>query len=158
MDDKAGKEFKAIYSFDLKTKQIDLRPFLLIEMDTIKYYKNYNTMARLGIELLAYFDASKGDVSFQPSGIAIHPISGNVFILASVGNLLIVFSREGAMLAMAGRTKASELRLFRDNKEERIKREEIIAKQKEEYKYKLIIGLAIALTLSSFAALIFGFY
>ena len=100
VDDKAGKEFKAIYSFDLKSKQLDLKPFLLIEMDTIKYYKNYNTMARLGIELLAYFDTSKGDVSFQPSGIAIHPVSGNIFILASVGNLLIVFSREGEMLAM----------------------------------------------------------
>ena len=100
VDDKAGKEFKTIYSFDLKSKQLDLKPFLLIEMDTIKYYKNYNTMARLGIELLAYFDTSKGDVSFQPSGIAIHPVSGNIFILASVGNLLIVFSREGEMLAM----------------------------------------------------------
>jgi len=100
VDDKAGKEFKAIYSFELKTKQLDLRPFLLIEMDTIKSYKNYNTMSRLGVELLAYFDSSKGDVSFQPSGIAIHPISGNVYVLASVGNLLIVFSREGKMLAI----------------------------------------------------------
>jgi len=100
VDDKAGKEFKAIYSFDLKSKQLDIKPYLLIEMDTIKYYKNYNTMTRLGIELLAYFDASKGDVSFQPSGIAIHPITGNVFILASVGNLLLVFSRASKMLAM----------------------------------------------------------
>jgi uncharacterized protein YjiK len=57
-------------------------------------------MTRLGVELLAYFDPSKGDVSFQPSGIAINPISGNVFVLASVGNLLIVFSRAGEMLAM----------------------------------------------------------
>lgn len=99
-DEKKGKEFKAIYSFDLKTKLIDSEPFLLIEMDTIKYYKNYNTMAQLGVELLAFFDDSKGDVSFQPSGIAIHPITGNVYILASVGNLLIVFSRMGDMLAM----------------------------------------------------------
>ncbi len=100
LDDKEGKEFKAIYSFDLKTKQIDLVPFLLIEMDTIKYYKNYNSMTRLGVELLAFFDSSKGDVSFQPSGIAIHPISGNIFVLASVGNLLVVFSRDGEMLGM----------------------------------------------------------
>jgi len=100
VDDKEGKEFKAIYSFDLKTKQLDLKPFLLVEMDTIKFYKNYNTMARMGVELLAYFDSAKGDVSFQPSGIAIHPISGNLFILASVGNLLTVFSREGEMLAL----------------------------------------------------------
>ena len=65
--------------------------------------------------------------------------------------------KEGAMLAYAGKTKASQQRLFRDNMEDRIKREELIAKQKKVYKYKLIIALAIILTLSSFAALIFGF-
>lgn len=100
VDDKEGKELKAIYSFNLKTKELELEPFLLIEMDTIKFYKNYNTMARMGVELMAYFDSSKGDISFQPSGIAIHPISGNLYILASVGNLLTVFSREGEMLAL----------------------------------------------------------
>ena len=100
VDEKEGKEFKAIYSFDLKTKQLDLEPFLLIEVDTIKSYKNYNTMARMGVELLAFFDSSKGDVTFQPSGIAIHPITGNIYILASVGNLLTVFSNDGKMLAL----------------------------------------------------------
>jgi len=60
------------------------------------------------------------------------------------------------MLAYAGRTKASRRIFFVDNPEERIKREEVIAKQKEMYKYKLIIALVVALTLSSFLALIFG--
>ena len=64
--------------------------------------------------------------------------------------------REGAMLAYAGKSKASQQRLFRDNLEERIKREEVIAQQKKEYRYKIIIVLTIALTLSSFAALVFG--
>jgi len=100
MDEKKGKEFKAIYNFNLETKQIDVNPFLLIAMDTIKYYKDYNTMTQLGVELLAYFDGSKGDLSFQPSGIAINPISGNIYVLGAVGNLLLVFSREGETLAM----------------------------------------------------------
>jgi uncharacterized protein YjiK len=100
VDEKSGKEFKAIYSFSIETKELILNPFLLIEMDTIKYYKNYNTMTQLGVDLLAYFDHAKGDVSFQPSGIAIHPLSGNTYVIGSVGNLLMVFSREGQMLAM----------------------------------------------------------
>ncbi len=99
-DDKEGKEYKAICSFDFSSKQIDLKPFLLIEMDTLKFYKNYNSISQIGIELLAYFDSSKGDVSFQPSGIAIHPKTGNIFVLAAVGNLLTVFSRGGEMLAI----------------------------------------------------------
>jgi len=100
VDKKEGKGFRAIYSFNRETKKIDMEPFLLIEMDAIKYYKNYNTMTQPGVELLAYFDSSKGDLSFQPSGIAIHPISGNIYILGSVGNLLLVFSREHQVLAM----------------------------------------------------------
>ena len=100
IDDKKGKEFKALYNFNLETNQIDPTPYLLIEMDTIKYYKNYNTMAQMGVELLAFFDHSKGDVSFQPSALAIHPITGNIYILGSVGHILLVFSREGELLSI----------------------------------------------------------
>ncbi len=66
--------------------------------------------------------------------------------------------RAGVMLAYTGRTMASRRLFFKDNMEDRIAREELIAKQKREYNLNLIIALTIALTLSSFAALIFGFY
>ena len=79
-DEINGNEVKAIYSFDLESKFSDIKPFLLIKMDTIKYYK--------------------GDETFAPSGIAIHPVTGNIFILGSVGKLLLVLSRKGEMLAM----------------------------------------------------------
>jgi len=65
--------------------------------------------------------------------------------------------RAGVMLAYTGRTKASRRLFFKDNKEDRIEREELIVKQKKEYNINLIIALTIALTLSSFTALIFGF-
>jgi uncharacterized protein YjiK len=100
VNEKKGNDVKAVYIFNLKTKRLNLKPFLLIETDTIKYYKNYNTITRLGIELLAAIDPSKGDVTFQPSGIAIQPVTGNIFILGSVGNLLIVLSGNGKMLAL----------------------------------------------------------
>jgi DNA-binding beta-propeller fold protein YncE len=57
-------------------------------------------MTRLGVELLAYIDESKGDVSFQPSGIAVHPVTGNIYIIAAVGNLVLIYSRSGDILAM----------------------------------------------------------
>jgi len=79
-DNIIGKQGKAIYSFDLENKFFDLKPFFLINVDTIKYYK--------------------GDGTFAPSGIAIHPITGNIFILGSVGKLLLVLSRKGEMMAM----------------------------------------------------------
>ena len=96
-----------------------------------------------------------------------YPFGYILLLLPSGINLLISYKFSavttpsdkvvGSMLAMAGRTKASEIYLFRDDPEERINREKLIAKQKEEYRYKIIITLGVALTLSSLLALIFGF-
>jgi len=102
------------------------------------------------------------------SAITTYPMGYALLLIPSVFYLIISYKfsavttpsdkREGAMLAYAGKSIASQQRLFRDNMEDRIKREEVIAKQKTEYKYKIIIVLTILITLSSFAALAFGFY
>jgi uncharacterized protein YjiK len=73
-------DFRAIYSFNTGTKLLDQKPFLLIDLDTLKYYK--------------------ADRAFAPSGIAIQPNTGNIFILGSVGKSLLVFSGKGEMLAV----------------------------------------------------------
>ncbi|UBM61160.1 SdiA-regulated domain-containing protein [Candidatus Sulfidibacterium hydrothermale] len=93
--------FKAVYRFPLATKKLDKTPALLIALDTIKQYKGYNTLTRAGIALLAFLDASEGDVSFKPSAIAIEPGTGNYYILASSGNALAVFSADGVLLSLA---------------------------------------------------------
>jgi hypothetical protein len=33
--------------------------------------------------------------SFKPSGIAVHPLDGEIYIISSVGKLLIILNREG---------------------------------------------------------------
>ena len=66
--------------------------------------------------------------------------------------------RTGAALAYMGSPKAAEKYLFRDNLEDKKRRKETISKLKKEYPYKIIIALAIILTLSSFYALNIGFY
>lgn len=75
-----GSGFKAVYSFNLEARQLDTEPFLLINPDTIKHYS--------------------GNTVFGPSGIAIQPATGNIFIVGSVGKLLLVFSAKGEILAV----------------------------------------------------------
>ena len=67
-----GKEnsyegYRAIYKFDLEKKKLVTTPHFLIESET----------------------------SFKPSGIAIHPLDGDIYIISSVGKLLIILNREG---------------------------------------------------------------
>jgi uncharacterized protein YjiK len=100
VDHKKGKDFKSIFNFNIETKKLNPEPVLLIELDSIKKYKNYNTITQWGVNLLAYLDNYKGDVTFQPSGVAIHPISGNMYVLGSVGKMLIVYSRACELMAM----------------------------------------------------------
>lgn len=100
IDSKGGEHSKAIYSFDLKEKVLSTKPVYLIDLEEIKYYRKYNTMTRLGIELMATFDSSKGDVTFQPSDLAIHPVTGYIYVIGSVGDLLIVLHPSGEILAM----------------------------------------------------------
>ncbi|MCD4696907.1 MAG: SdiA-regulated domain-containing protein [Bacteroidales bacterium] len=100
IDNKRGKHKKAIYEFDLETKKLNPEPVFIIDLDQIKEFRNYNSMTQLGIDLLSSLDKNKGDVTFQPSGIAVHPVSGNIYVLGSVGDLLLVLNREGQTLAM----------------------------------------------------------
>lgn len=100
VDDKSGKNLKAIYQFNPRTHLLDMEPFLLVHLDIIKKLRKYNTLTKWGIELLAYFDDSKGDLTFQPSALAIHPITHDIYILGAVGNLLMVYSPDKEVQAI----------------------------------------------------------
>lgn len=92
--------YKAVYSFDLEKSLLDENPFLLINLDTLKFYRHFDAMTRLAMKTEAFLNPSEGDPAFQPSGIAVHPQSGNIYVLGSVGKLLIVLSRTGGILGM----------------------------------------------------------
>jgi uncharacterized protein YjiK len=68
---------RAVYRFDRKSGTLVPDPSLLINLDKYSYHKN-----------------------FMPSGIAIQPVTGNIFIIGSVGKLLLVLSEQGEMLAI----------------------------------------------------------
>jgi len=98
--DKKGKGKKAIFGFDLKEKKLSKTPVILIDLDSIKEQLELGKMSQWGIDLLSVFDESKGDLTFQPSGIAVHPVSNEYYIVASVGKLLIVLGRDFEILSI----------------------------------------------------------
>jgi len=100
LKNKKGKHKKAVYGFDVQEKELIEKPLFTIRLDAIKKHIGYSRMAQTGDELLSFLDPAEGDVSFQPSGIAIHPQSGNIYLLASVGKLLVVLNNDGAILAV----------------------------------------------------------
>ena len=71
------KSSRAIYLFDTKKEQLNTDPFLLIERKDIK--------KAIGEKL-----------DFNPSGIAVHPVSHDIYILSTKGTKgVLVYSHEG---------------------------------------------------------------
>jgi DNA-binding beta-propeller fold protein YncE len=99
IDDRDGKHTKAVYAFDLESKKLLQEPVLIIDLKLIQDIKDYNWFSSIGISIMSRLDENKGDVSFQPSDIAIHPVTGNYYIIGAVGDLLLVYSPEGILLA-----------------------------------------------------------
>ena len=98
IDKKGGKNIKAIYAFDLEKKKLIKDPVFEISLDDIKAFKKYRKFQLLGSEFISELNPAKGDESFQPSGIAIHPKSDNLYIIASTGKLLVVLDNKGNYL------------------------------------------------------------
>jgi uncharacterized protein YjiK len=74
-----SKKSRLIYEFSLKNNTLNPKPFLAISEKEIK--KKYNNTDY-----------------FAPSGIAIHPVTKNIYILSSVGKMMAEYSLQGKLL------------------------------------------------------------
>lgn len=74
---------KAIYAFDLDLKKIYKEPRILVTRSQVKKI--------LQIE----------DITLRPSGIAIHPLTGETFVLSSNNRLVMIFDKERSLHEVA---------------------------------------------------------
>ena len=86
---------KGIYAFDLASKTMPEKPVILITQDEIHDYLGTAPQIRKLDKVVEFFNSN---FAFSPSGLAIHPFTGNIYISSSVGKLLLVVSPEGQVL------------------------------------------------------------
>jgi hypothetical protein len=92
-------EVRAIYGFDPEKEELTSdEPLFAIEWDDLKDFIKEQYPQRGKDIFSKFFDDDLEEVPFAPSGIAVHPENGNLFILSSVGKTLLVLSSEGQML------------------------------------------------------------
>ncbi|WP_157974620.1 SdiA-regulated domain-containing protein [Lewinella sp. IMCC34183] len=75
------KEAKVVYAFDLDTKEVAPDPVLAF------------TASAIGRALKAETGQWDGDASINPSAIAVHPLTDDIYVLSSKDHLLYVFDR-----------------------------------------------------------------
>lgn len=93
-----GEQFRhtrAVYGFDLNKKALNPKPVWLIDRRDIRAYaeKKKGKTPKL-IEIL---DKDSSNAAFAPSGIAVHPISGEIYLISSVGKVLVVIKPNGKL-------------------------------------------------------------
>jgi uncharacterized protein YjiK len=76
--DLKGKQ--VIYGFDLETKEMGPNPAYIIDPETLPTAKGKSKKTK-----------------FKPSGIAVHPQTGDVYVIAHKGKMLIVLSESGEL-------------------------------------------------------------
>ncbi len=85
--------FRSTFSYDLDSMEFHTSPLFSISR---KQFKTYLKDSLKGKEDYSFFKKelkkAKKKMPIQPSAIAIHPIDKDIYILASVGNALLVLS------------------------------------------------------------------
>lgn len=89
-----SKEKRSVFAFDLSKEQFTARPVMNVGREQIQayldkcpHYKRYNKTVK--------FINDNEDFKLGPSAIAIHPITGQIFLLSSAGKLVLVMSPAG---------------------------------------------------------------
>lgn len=90
------KGVRAVYAFDLRTMKLVEQPVFQVKLDVLKsFLLRTNKQKFLSEEFKDLFDSEKGDVTFQPSEIAVHPLTNDFYMISTVGKLMVVLDRKG---------------------------------------------------------------
>jgi len=92
---KSLKNKKAIYSFDLKKNKLEKKPVFVIDVEEIQAFINTGFIVKMYERIMRFFKPSEGQITFRPSGIAIHPHTEDIYIISSVGKLLVILKPNG---------------------------------------------------------------
>ncbi len=98
-EDEGATFKKAIYEFNFTNMVMLNKPAFLLTLPDIQDYLAHLEMDHDNLDKLQKdFSSERAEFKFSPSGIAIHPISKNVYVTSSKGKLLLVLSPEGKIL------------------------------------------------------------
>ncbi len=91
------KTIKGFYLYQLNSQTMQEEPLFTLSDDSLmngmRLHPSFSDYSKKGKERLL-----KRAKSFAPSGIACHPVSGNYYILSSIGKLLVVVDKDGELL------------------------------------------------------------
>ena len=96
--EKDSKFSRCVYSYNLKTEKLDDKPVFILDFDKVHDFVKSGKQTKYLDKIKEKMDNSKHDFSFATSGIAIHPITKNYYLISSAGKMMIVVSPDGEIM------------------------------------------------------------
>ncbi len=91
-----NKNMRPVYAFDLSTHRLSAEPVFNFDLEKILLFAQKNGIA-LPVKKKKNGQEVTG-VKFRTSAIAIHPLTGKIFLLSAVDHLLFIFDTDGTIL------------------------------------------------------------
>ena len=89
---------RAVYRFDLTANELISEPYLLIDLSNLNNYSDKGSFSKFSAKLAKNLRLTDSETSFKPSGISIHPLSGDLYMISYIGKLLVVLNKKGEIL------------------------------------------------------------
>ncbi len=96
-----GPYERALYTFPLHTHQLNPQPTYLIHQQAIDAWLDRQPASAWRDALVKAFAKTDDHLRFQPSALAPHPHTGDLWIVSSPGKLLLVLSPQGKIRHIA---------------------------------------------------------
>lgn len=93
-DDGNDKDGRYIFAFDLETKKLSKKPAFAIEREAVERFLASCSKTNKHDKLCSFF-VNRDEFDLAPSAIAVHPITGELFITSSVGKVMMVLNPNG---------------------------------------------------------------
>lgn len=88
------KNARTVYSFDLSTKEMAKDPVMVIDLKAVEALTEKNKLNRIVRNLAAPLTNLSG---FKPAGLAIHPLTGQLFVISSVRKVILAYNMDGTL-------------------------------------------------------------
>ncbi len=93
-----SKKKKSIFNLDPKTKTVSEIPFFSVNLK--KEVDKLEAVANSSASAITNYQGIRIN-KFSPSGIAVHPVSNNIYVLSSRGKLLAIFDQKGNLKGLS---------------------------------------------------------
>jgi len=88
---------KGVYEVQLDSMIMNTDPKYTIDLDAVKAFLKTNTAMEYFDKLAKLFSPEE-EFIFGPSGLAIHPITQDIYIVSAVGNVMVVINRNNEII------------------------------------------------------------